>query len=279
MGGVVQEAGMITYDMPWDEYRALDGISISSLKNMRRSPLHYMHAKVAGSPPNAAMNLGSATHVAVLEPDKFDAEHVVFTGERRAGKEWTAFREGAGSRRIITQAEHGLAVGMQAAVRACPDAMRYLRAGRAEVTLQWPTDHKGRIDWLTPDGIIVGLKTARDCRPHPFGSQSAKLGYHLQWAYYHDGYQALTGEDARVVEIVVESSPPHDVGVYVVPEDVLLQGREEYEALLKIRAECVATGRWPGAVQGEQILTLPTWAYNSSDDDDDSSDLGLEVTQ
>ena len=36
-----------------------------------------------------------------------------------------------------------------------------------------------------------------------------------------------------------------------------------------------ATGHWPGPVSGEQVFSLPAWAYPAGDDD--ISDLGLEM--
>jgi hypothetical protein len=147
--------------------------------------------------------------------------------------------------------------------------------------LEWDMDDrecKGRVDWLThqDDGpVIAGLKTARDCRPFIFGSAAAKLGYHLQWAYYLDGYQAITGKAARLVEIVVESEPPHAVVVYVIPEDVLEQGRDEYRELMRMLALYEARDEWPGPAETEQILTLPTWVYGPAEED--LSELQLET--
>jgi hypothetical protein len=120
----------------------------------------------------------------------------------------------------------------------------------------------------------VGLKTARDVRPREFGNQVARLGYHLSWAYYLDGYTAITGRVPELREIVVESAPPYAVAVYRIEADVVLQGREEYFELVKILNECEANGEWPGPVRTEQVLTLPTWAYRS---DNDLAGLDLEV--
>jgi len=120
---------------------------------------------------------------------------------------------------------------------------------------------------------VVGLKTARDCRPFQFGNQCARLGYHLQFAYYADGYEAITGERPRLVEIVVESDEPHAVAVYHVPDDVLDQGREEYMRLLELLDECERKNEWPGPVPLEETLSLPSWVYGGLTDD--LTELGL----
>ncbi len=166
---------------------------------------------------------------------------------------------------IITLDQYDHAIAMQAAIRGNPDAAPYLASGSPEVTMQWEmAGHrcKGRVDWLADGDIPVGLKTSRDCRPFQFGQQAARLGYHLQWAYYAGGYQLVTGRKPRkVVEIVVEPEPPYAIVVYEIPADVLLRGEEEYLALLSRLSEYQDHNTWPGPTPGEQVLTLPSWVY------------------
>lgn len=274
--------------MPYREYRALRGISITRLKELKRSPKHYKH-RLASPKETPSMKLGTAAHTAVLEPERFGREYAIW-GERtesgnlrpRNGKYWDAFAAQHQGQTIITANEYEDALAIQSAARGDPVAMRYLETGDPEVSMQWLCDdqlRKGRLDWLTSvDGepVLVGLKTARDCRHFIFGSAAAKLGYHLQWAYYFDGYTTIKGDGIvpRVVEIVVESDAPYAVAVYTIPFDIMEQGREEYLDLLAQLDECEAKNEWPGPVTEEQILTLPSWVYQSHDD---LSELGLEV--
>jgi exodeoxyribonuclease VIII len=260
--------GRLVEGIPFDLYCALPGVNVSSLKEMHRSPLHYRHAKLNPRAPSKAMALGTAAHCATLEPDRFAAEFAAWTGGRRAGKEWDAFVAHAESDglTVITSDEMAAALAIAAAVRACPDAAKYLASGSSEVSMVWDARGflcRGRVDWLTEvDGcdVLVGLKTTRDCRPREFGRQSANLAYHWQWAFYRDGFEAVTGRAPFMVEIVVESTPPHAVAVYIIGEGVMCQGRDEYTAALDELGECQRVGVWPGPVTGEQELTLPAWA-------------------
>jgi hypothetical protein len=282
----VTTSSRILPGLPWDEYAALPGVSITRLKEIKRSPMHYLHG-LANNRTSRAMNFGSASHVAVLEPERFERDHALW-GEKtdtgrarpRTGKAWEEFCAVNAGKRILTGEEYLAAHALQCAVRRDETAMRYLRNGQAEVSMQWVRGKrqcKGRLDWLTKiDGrpVLVGLKTSRDCRPFAFGAQAAKLSYHWQWAFYDDGFTAITGErPASVIEIVVESAAPHAVAVYVIPSDVIEQGREEYEAALRTLDECEAANVWPGPVVGEETLSLPTWAYDA---EDDITELGLE---
>lgn len=274
------------------DYRALEALNISRLKELSRSPQHYQYA-LTHPKVTKPLSLGTAAHCATLEPRRFLEEFTAWTRRSeksgnlcpRTGQYWEDFCEENEGKTIITEDEYTVSRLMATAVRNDPVALPYLQSGDPEVVMQWTNPRtgrecKGRVDWLSlridndySQPSIVGLKTTRDARPFQFGAQAAKLGYHLQWAWYHDGFQTLRNISPRMIEIVVESAPPHAVVVYEIPDDVLLQGREEYEKLLDTLAVCEAKAAWPGPFAEVQTLTLPTWAYPG----DDLAELGLET--
>lgn len=276
----------------FEAYKAARGANCSSLKDLAISPLRYAHRLANKLETTNPMRLGSAAHTAILEPHRFLADYALWDERTEAdeekvaprrGKKWEAFVAANAGKSIIRADEHALAMAMRDAVRAKPVAAKYLKTGDPEVAMWWSHPEterlcKGRADWITSlDGqpVIVGLKSARDCRAIPFGNAAAKLLYTMQWAFYHDGYQLITGQTPRVVEIVVESAAPHDVVVYTIPDEVLEVGREEYQRLIALLVECEASNAWPGTADDEQVLSLPTWAYRP--ESDDLSDLELEV--
>lgn len=300
MNAVVEVAvkGQIRSRVPAEEYHSLTGVSITRLKELKRSALHYQY-RLANPKYSDAMTLGTAAHVATLEPERFDRQFVIWdkltkngSGKiaPRSGEQWETFQAENVGKSILTIEERGSALALAKAVRSDALAMRYLDTGEPEVTMEWqftsesmlrkpvPVHCRGRADWLTVvdgDAYVVGLKTARDARPFVFGSAAAKLGYHLQWSWYQRGYKAITDRVPKMIEIVVESAPPYDVVVYHITEDILLQGESECDALLRQLIECETRNEWLGVANGlEQILTLPTWAYDAADD---ISDLGLEA--
>lgn len=277
--------------MPRAEYDAIDALNISRLKEIKRSPQHYKHA-LTHPRETPAMTLGTATHVAVLEPERYATQYAVW-GSRasagsmspRRGQAWEVFAELHKDRDIITANEDSEARAIAAAVRADPRAAALLQTGVAEATLQWTLPDelgsrpaRGRVDWITNlDGrsCLVGLKTARDCRHFIFASAAAKLEYPCQWAYYFDGYAAITGEVPLVREIVVESSPPYACAVYRIEDDLILEGRDRYWEMVKTLSECERTDTWPGPMPNEETLTMPSWYYGTAEDD--LSDIGLEI--
>lgn len=287
MSAVIQFEPEIRSRVPAEEYHSLPGISISRLKTLSRSPLHYQY-ELTHPKTSSAMTLGTAAHCAVLEPHLYAERFAVWqrlseNGNAcpRKGQFWDAFVAANAGKTILTADDHATAQAIGKAVRSDPVAMKYLSFGEPEVTLTWMLHDRpcrGRADWITKiDGepVIVGLKTAKDCRPNQFGSQEARLGYHMQHAFYHDGYVAITGTIPRMVEIVVESAPPHALVVYRIPTDIIEQGRDDYMNLLATLDACERSGEWPGPGNGmEMELTMPSWAYPGTDD---LTDIGLEI--
>jgi hypothetical protein len=280
----------ITTRMPREQYVAIDALNFSRLKEMKRSPQHYQHA-LTNRDKSSPLMVGTAAHVAILEPEKYAGQFVVWdrvseNGNScpRRGQYWDAFQATVGNRTVLSVEEDRVARAIAKAVRFDETANEYLATGEPEVTLQWQLPRelggrpaKARADWLTTIGTrdcLVGVKTARDCGPFWFGRHAFDLQYHLQWAYYFDAYKAIRGRAPSMVEIVVENEAPHAVAVYRVSDDILELGRETYWELVKQLNECEATNEWPGPVRGVAELSFPTWAYPR---ESDLSGLGLEA--
>lgn len=274
--------------LPYDLYVQIPGDNFSRLKEMARSAKHYKW-RLDNPRKSAPISLGKAAHTAVLEPHRFAAEYALWDERTeddkvrpRRGKVWEEFVVANPGKQIVRADEHGLAMSMRDEVRSNPAAMKYLRKGTPETSMVWDDAEtgrrcKGRTDWLVNvDGIdcLVGLKTARDCRNIWFGNAAARLGYHLQWAFYRDGYEALSGNIPRVVEIVIESAPPHDLVVYIIPDEIVELGRDEYRRHLVTLGECETADEWPGVATEEQILSYPSYMYQA---EEDLTDIGLEA--
>jgi exodeoxyribonuclease VIII len=256
-------------------------VNFSTLKAMLRSPAHYRHAAQTPREDTAGLRLGRAVHLAVLQPELFESEVAVWPAEngRRWGRAWDAFREEHPDRTILTETEAAECVALAAAVRGHPLASALLSGGQAEASAQWTDaatgiDCKGLLDYVGPGGI-VDLKTTRDASLSGFGRECWRYSYHLQAAFYVDGWaESHGGERLPFSMVAVEKEPPHVVVVYRVPEDVLDLGRQEIAGLLESVKRCRAEKRWPGYADAAVDLELPRWAIG--DDDRDVSGLGLD---
>lgn len=290
-GKLTAATSQLRLHMPAAAYHASPGLNISRLKRMAQSPLHYQHVPPIGD-QTVPLHLGQAAHCAVLEPVRFARDYVIWNRMSdkgnlcpRKGQHWDEFRAEHANHDIVMPDEYQRALAMQHAVRSDKWAMKYLARGAAEVSMRWTMRGrlcKGRADWLgMVDGKphLVGLKTAEDPALHRFSTAAARYGYHLQWAWYHDGYDLIRHVRPVMKEIVVESKPPYAVVVYDIPDEVIEIGREEYTRLLELLADCERANDWPGPAMGREVMfSLPSWAYQQETlVSDDITSIGLEV--
>lgn len=256
-------------DVPFAEYCRWKGVNGSRLKLARKSPKHYREFVQRDSD---ALTLGSAEHVAVLEPDRFPLDFTVWDGAVRRGKAWDAFAEANAAKSILTRAQYADILKMRDAVRTDAVAGPIVSGtGLAQVSIVWidePTGIlcKGRLDWIV-DGVIYDLKTTRDVLPRRFAASAVEYGYDLSAAFYIDGWRAATGEVATMELICVEKGSPWDVVVVPLGDDAIEAGRARYRKLLDEVAHCRRTGEWPGIARGSKLpLRYPEWAKPENDD-------------
>jgi len=266
---------------PRDTYFAATGISWSTLKYMRISPLAYRYACDNKMQDRTALMKGRAVHTLALEPQRFDAEYAVYANGRRAGKEWADFARQSAGKTILKSDEAELCTDMAVAVLSNPVAAELIRSGIIERPLFW-TDPatelqcKAKPDIVTDDAVI-DLKTTANIDGRLFGSLAARMGYHQQLAHYDEGVRAIyRGKRRRRIIIAVETKPPHDVGVFEIgPDDCYAADCDVAELLTKVKA-CCGANSWPGRYGDIQALQIPAWATAT---DDDVESLGLNVQE
>jgi hypothetical protein len=243
--------------MSYADYGSIKALNWSLLRELAVSPLQFAWRRENPQPETAAMVLGRATHTAVLEPDRFPLEYVVFTGARRAGKDWEAFDAANADKTILKADEYETCLRIRDAVRGNRDAMRLIETCAHEVSVEWERDGvkcKGRMDLVTP-GVICDLKTTKQL--DRFGATVARFLDHAQMAWYGGAFSA----PQSIYIIAAQSVPPHDVVVYSLPQDVIDSGRAVVDRLFRLYQECTASGEWPGlGADGVRELVLPPWA-------------------
>ena len=251
-------------------YLSERAVNWSTLKHLRRSPRHYLHALTSEREDTPRLALGRAAHTATLEPHRWADEYAVYPGARRAGKEWDAFEASAGERTILKATEADQAQRIAQAVHAHPRAHALLTGGKAEHVIKWDESGipcKARLDYL--GAAVVDLKTCGDASPREVGRTAASMGYHCQLAWYRRGVHAVTGQWLDAYIIAVEVAPPHDVGVYRVGAEALALANDIIDELLATLAECRTRETWPGACPDESELVLPAWVYAAEYGDDE----------
>lgn len=256
--------------MPDAEYRAAPAISQSALKTILDCPARYVWEK-ANPVTKAAYDFGHVVHGMVLGVGGTVARLDFPDRRTNAYKDAYAAAREAGEIPLLRD-DYDRAKACADAVTNHPLAGPMItREGQSEVAMFWAdpdtgTACKGLADrvTVTPDGThwLIDLKTSgATVDPDAFGSSVAKYGYHVQAAYYTDGYEAATGERPRFVFVAVEKTHPHLVTVAELDDEAIESGRARYKDALDIYNRCVATGTWPGYTdQIAALITLPPWA-------------------
>ena len=259
------------WDMTMPEYLArTDHWSNSLLKHMSRSPRHMKYEKDNPIVPSDAMKLGTAYHVATLQPDRWDDEIIVlpadFNARRKADRELKeGLEEEHPEKTIITPEQEEKAQIMAYNTLTHPKAGALLSKGVAEQSYFAKLHDipvKCRVDWM-PEGYtsIVELKSVADAREGFFHRQVYNLRYFQAAAFYLRLVQEVTGNYNLIdyTWIACENDKTHDLIVYGAEEETLDMGRVAYERALEDLSECLALDQWLGYTRIARRLDLRGW--------------------
>lgn len=267
---------MIIHDMPDIEYHTRRELSSTGARRLLDSPARFRYWADRSQPPRQVFDLGHAAHAKILGTGvniiEYPPEHLTPSGNvstKAATVEWEAEQRAAGLT-PITQHDARRVDAMAEAVLRDPDARQVLeRVTGREVTIIQEVDGvpvRARFD-LYGDGEAADLKTARDASPRAFNRSVSTWGYHLQCRWYDDTHLAETGHRlAAFPLIVVESSPPHLVGVYDLDLMYDEKAGDMCRKARRIFRECTETGVWPA--YGRTTLTAPPWVVYEDEDEE-----------
>jgi len=252
-------------DMTYDEYDAAPGLRASELKHGVKSMLHMHHYVICGQEETTAMRMGRLIHCAVLEPEVFASNAVVWTGKVRRGKEWDAFCDECDPAWCITPTEHADLLGMSAVHHGNRHASNLISRTEHEVSMFWDDEIYGagkvRLDGYSARHGIVEYKTTGNVEPWAFASTCAKMHYDIQIGWGHHG-AALNCErkDLPYHIISQEQKAPYDVIVYRVPDSVIDAGYAAAEDIARRYRISETVGIFDGIASEIMPLEWPAWA-------------------
>jgi exodeoxyribonuclease VIII len=100
---------------------------------------------------------------------------------------------------------------------------------------------------LTPDNVIIDLKTTEDASPRGFAQSVKKYRYDVQAAFYSDGLEEATGKACNgFFFVAVEKHPPYLVGWYFIGNEDLKEARQKYKKNLMTYGFCKKSNIWHG---------------------------------
>lgn len=283
----------VYFDLDIDAYHGGAGISKTGLDSIDANPaIFYGRHMDPNRPPakdRSGQLEGALTHCAVLEPDHFTARYRTLPKDapRRPTEaqwnakkpsedsiaamawwtEWSAATNGA---TVIAAEQYETAMRQADSIRKLPEVAEALKRGQSEVSAYWIDQETGELcrcrpDWAHDCGagqsILLDVKTCSDASPAEFRRQIARKRYHVQDAFYSDGYAAASGREVLAfVFIAVESEWPYAACALMLDEAGKAQGKRDYRRNLNTYAECRKTGIWPGYSSQIEIINLPAWA-------------------
>ena len=262
----------VYHDISNHDYHAGEGVSKSQLDDIDLSPSRYIWRKNAPVDTDKlkALDLGTDFHCAILEPDRFNHLYRVAPEVNRrttAGKEEekTFFQQCEAEGVIaITREDDRKIQLMRGSIMAHPTARELVQAnGYAEASIYWNDPLTGVLCRCRPDKYlsernwIIDIKTTADMSR--FRREFYNLRYHVQDAFYSDGYASVFGETPVFVFVVTSTTIDcgrYPTEVFYMPPDVKQAGRDAYQQNLETFAHCIDSGEWPGI----HALSLPSWA-------------------
>ncbi|EHY2713239.1 exodeoxyribonuclease VIII [Escherichia coli] len=268
----------IYYGISNENYHAGPGVSKSQLDDIADTPALYLWRKNApvDTTKTKTLDLGTAFHCRVLEPEEFSNRFIVapeFNRRTTAGKEEEkAFlMECASTGKTVITAEEGRKIElMYQSVMALPLGQWLVEsAGHAESSIYWEDPETGILCRCRPDKIIpefhwiMDVKTTADIQR--FKTAYYDYRYHVQDAFYSDGYEAQFGVQPTFVFLVASTTVEcgrYPVEIFMMGEEAKLAGQQEYHRNLRTLADCLNTDEWPAI----KTLSLPRWAKEYAND-------------
>lgn len=286
------------FDISNEAYHSGPGVSKSALDKIARSPAHYFAhyldpKRPPPSDPTPAMLTGTLAHCAILEPAEFDKRYVVVPADaprkpteaqRNAKKPsddtlaaiawWDSFAAANGDKLVIDAEQRAKAFAQSEALRRLPDLAEAFGKGFAEASAYWIDEATGllckcRPDWVYDCGdagvVLVDVKTTTDASPREFQRSVAKWRYHVQAAWYSDGFEKATGRTVLAfVFAAVDNEWPHMPSAMMLDYVSITEGRNLYRRDLDRLAGCMAANEWPGYSQAIETISIPTWAFQTT---------------
>ena len=254
-------------------YHKAFGLSCTNLKIMLRSPAHYHASILFPQKTTSEMQLGSALHTAVLQPDLFDEQYMELPKlDRRTKEGKELYKQYSESGKVLLDSAAIATVQkMKESLMQHPIISSVLSSGQPELSCFGclpefsHTLVKCRPDWYNEElGVLLDLKTACDASPKAFAKASADYLYHLQNALYADLFSHVSGKHIQAfLFAVVEKEPPCAVALYQLDADAVEKGRDLYRKAILAYNDSLERNYWVGYSPKIEILQLPAWALVS----------------
>ncbi|EOW2397797.1 PD-(D/E)XK nuclease-like domain-containing protein [Cronobacter sakazakii] len=259
-------------DIPNEAYHAGDGVSKSQLDLVAINPalLTWQKNAPVDTEKLQALDMGTALHCLLLEPEEFSKRFIVapqFNRRSNAGKEEEAafMNKVAGMGMTVMTAEEGRKLQLMRDSAFAHPAARWLleQEGDCEASHYWIDEETGELCRIRPDKRLAQFPVMADVKKVSDMSRFARhideFRYHVQDAMYCEGAKQTTGEPHSFFFIAVSESI--DCGRYPVRVFELdAYDKDEGFRLFRRDLNAYHQYRTSDEVGGIETIKRPEWA-------------------
>lgn len=222
-----------------------DHVAASDIKTFLHSPRKYYYEKFECTEKQEQrhFSIGSGLHELILEPEMFDLNYIVFPkvdGRTKEGKQqMIEFTEKSEGKTILFDNEMEMIRQMADNALKNHTLLEIMKESYREIscyTVDEVTELKVR---MRPDimsstkSTIVDLKSCVDSSPQKFKNDCYKYSYSLSGAYYSD----FIGRE-NYIFAAAEKTAPYQVALYVLNDEMMEYGRNQYRMGLDLIKFC-----------------------------------------
>jgi hypothetical protein len=255
------------HDITDEEYFAAEGLNNSYLwRLISKTPAHAQ----VDFEQTEAMTLGSAVHLAVLQPE-LAAEKVIQGPKDRRGKAWKEALEeaDAGGAILLVEKDFHTCMTMRDKVWQNPALASILGGSGAIYEQAAFFEYRGircKMKLDCAKDVLIDLKTSADASPRGFSQSVATYGYHQQDASYTHGWNKAAGTNIDTfLFLVIEKSLPFAPAIYELDAPARAEGWASYNAAIDLHLECQEKQHFHGYAAEKVLLSLPPYAFKHTD--------------
>ncbi len=232
--------------------------------------------------PTPAMEIGSALHAGLIEPDKFSnyiSDDLFLTlGSRRTNAYKDAvdrFKAEHPEKTIIKDEDFNSILKVLNEVRKSDICNELLSGGEAEMSYYWRNKETGLVCKCRPDYVKIGKRSyiteIKKCYDaSTFEKIIVNRRYHIQAVQCLEGIQAVTQcdpENLVFIFMIVETEFPFGIRLMMLkPSDLIYAQKQRLSDMEKLK-KCFDTNKFPKydtknwGVLDIEVANLPAWAF------------------
>lgn len=269
------------HDISNEQYHNSDGVSRSALWLFKKAPTYYYHRYInpyyVDHKTNKNLIMGNLVHCLVLERELFDQEYIIKQELiplpkdkllRDIGKEEfekqkdrraatiesnkflsESFEKESQGKQVIAQDVYDEAKKIAGSVLQDELSQSLLDGAKIEQSIFWTDKQTGLQFKSRPDAMlgsmVIDLKTTVDGSYRNFQRSAYSYGYYLQIAMASEALKSIGVDMEKFIILAVEKGEPYATATFIIDDEAVQYGLDQFHSLASKFKECLDSGRWP----------------------------------